>query len=290
MTLLELMQAAISVAMLGFVLSSMLAMGLGLTVREIIAPLRNVRLIVLSLVANFVLMPLVAIALARVLRLEEAFGVGLLLLGTAAGAPFLPKLAQIAKGNLAFAVGLMVLLMVITVGYLPVALPALLPGVSVNPAQIARSLFLLMLLPLAGALAVRAKFPAAAGRAKPVLDRISNLSLILLIALLTAVNLKSVLAVFGTGGILAGLLFLAVGYGIGWVLGGPTADTRRVLGLGTAQRNIAAALVVSRQSFDDPNVVVMVVVVAIVGLLILMPLSRWLAKKGIRHTDVGPSS
>ena len=290
MTLLELMQAAISVAMLGFVLSSMLAMGLGLTVREIIAPLRNVRLIVLSLVANFVLMPLVAIALARVLRLEEAFGVGLLLLGTAAGAPFLPKLAQIAKGNLAFAVGLMVLLMVITVGYLPVALPALLPGVSVNPAQIARSLFLLMLLPLAGALAVRAKFPAPAGRAKPVLDRISNLSLILLIALLTAVNLKSVLAVFGTGGILAGLLFLAVGYGIGWVLGGPTADTRRVLGLGTAQRNIAAALVVSRQSFDDPNVVVMVVVVAIVGLLILMPLSRWLAKKGIGHTDVGPSS
>jgi BASS family bile acid:Na+ symporter len=40
--------------------------------------------------------------------------VGLLLLGTAAGAPFLPKLAQIAKGNLAFAVGLMVLLMVVT--------------------------------------------------------------------------------------------------------------------------------------------------------------------------------
>ena len=282
MTLLELSQSAISVAMLCFVISSMLAMGLGLTIHEIIAPLRNIRLIVLSLVANFVLMPVVAIALARVLRLDEAFGVGLLLLGTAAGAPFLPKLAQIAKGNLAFAVGLMVLLMVITVGYLPVALPLLLPGVSVNPMQIARSLFLLMLLPLAGALAVKAKFPDAAGRAKPVLDRLSNLSLILLIALLTAVNLKSVLAVFGTGGILAGLLFLAVGYGIGWVLGGPTADTRRVLGLGTAQRNIAAALVVSRQSFDDPNVVVMVVVVAIVGLLILMPLSRWLAKKGVQ--------
>ena len=65
---------------------------------------------------------------------------------------------------------------------------------------------------------------------------------------------------------------------------GPAADTRRVLGLGTSQRNIAAALVVSRQSFDDPNVVVMVVVVAIVGLLILMPLSRWLAKKVIEPT------
>ena len=278
MTLLELSQAAISVAMLGFVLSSMVAMGLGLTIQEIVAPLRNVRLILLSLVANFVLMPFVAIALARLLRLDEPLGVGLLLLGTAAGAPFLPKLAQIAKGNLAFAVGLMVLLMVITVGYLPVVLPSLLPGVSVSPAKIARSLFLLMLLPLAGALAVKAKFPDASARAKPLLDRISNLSLILLIVLLTVVNVKSVLAVFGTGGILAGLLLLAAGYGIGWVLGGPAADTRRVLGLGTAQRNIAAALVVSRQSFDNPNVVVMVVVVAIVGLLILMPLSRFLAK------------
>jgi len=50
--------------------------------------------------------------------------------------------------------------------------------------------------------------------------------------------------------------------------------------LGTAQRNIAAALVVGSQSFSNPRVVVMVVVVAIVSLLILLPMSRLLAKKG----------
>jgi BASS family bile acid:Na+ symporter len=276
----ELMQKATSVAMLIFVLSSMLAMGLGLTVSQIITPLRNARLVVLSLLANFVLMPLAAVALAALLRLDQPLGVGLLLLGTAAGAPFLPKLAQIAKGNLAFAVGLMVLLMVVTVGYLPLVLPVLLPGVSVNPAKIARSLFLLMLLPLAGALAVKAWFAVAAARTKPVLDRVSNLSLILLVLLITAANINNVLAVFGTHGILAGLLFIAVGFGIGWLLGGPGMDTRRVLALGTAQRNIAAALVVGSQSFSDPKVVVMVVVVAIVSLLVLMPLSRLLAKRG----------
>jgi bile acid:Na+ symporter, BASS family len=199
-------------------------------------------------------------------------------LGSAAGAPFLPKLAQIARGNLAFAVGLMVLLMVITVGYLPLVLPLLLPGVSVNPAKIARSLFLLMLLPLAGALAVRAQFPDIAARTKPVLDRLSNLSLILLGLLITLANVNNVLDVFGTRGILAGLLFIAIGFVIGWFLGGPDINTRRVLALGTAQRNIAAALVVGSQSFSDPKVVVMVVVVAIVSLLVLMPLSRKLAK------------
>ena len=50
-----------------------------------------------------------------------------------------------------------------------------------------------------------------------------------------------------------------------------------VLALGTAQRNIAAALVVG-SSFSDPKVVVMVVVVAIVSMIILMPLSKMLAK------------
>src|SRR5580765_7684211 len=110
----DLKQAAISVAMMAFVLSSMLAMGLGLRVGEIVAPLRNWRLVTLSLVANFVVMPFVALALARILRLDESMGIGLLLLGMAGGAPFLPKLAQIARGNLAFAVGLMMLLMVIT--------------------------------------------------------------------------------------------------------------------------------------------------------------------------------
>src|SRR3954471_17862984 len=152
----DLKQAAISICMILFVVSSMLAMGFGLTMSAIVAPLRNWRLVALSLFANFVVMPFVALALARLLRLDESMRIGLLLLGLAGGAPFLPKLAQISRGNLAFAVGLMVMLMVITVGYLPLVLPLLLPGVSVHPTQIAKSLVFLMLVPLSGALVVNA--------------------------------------------------------------------------------------------------------------------------------------
>jgi BASS family bile acid:Na+ symporter len=56
--LMELLSKAATVAMLSFVVSSMLAMGAGLTVSRISEPLRNVRLVVLALLANFVLMPL----------------------------------------------------------------------------------------------------------------------------------------------------------------------------------------------------------------------------------------
>jgi bile acid:Na+ symporter, BASS family len=277
--LMDLLSKASTIAMLGFVISSMLAMGLGLSISQIIQPLRNPRLIVFALVSNFVLMPLCALALATVLRLDQPLGVGMLLLGCAAGAPFLPKLAELAKGNLPFAVGTMVLLMVVTVGYLPVVLPLLLPGVAVNPARIAQSLVLLMLLPLGIGLALKSRYEELAARVKPVLDQISNVSLILLVLLITAANLDKVLEVFGTRGILAGLLFIALGFAIGWLLGGPGTDTRRVLALGTGQRNIAAALVVGSQSFTDPRVVVMVIVVAIVGLITLMPLSRALANR-----------
>src|SRR6266700_2796062 len=110
-------------------------------------------------------------------------------------------------------------------------------------------LVLLMLLPLAIGLALKARYEELASRVKPTLDWISNISLILLVLLITAANIDKVLQVFGTRGILAGLLYIALGLGIGWLLGGPGTDTRRVMALGTSQRNIAAALVVASQSF-----------------------------------------
>ena len=221
--LMELLSKAATVAMLCFVVSSMLAMGAGLTATQIAEPLGNVRLVALALLANFVFMPICALALEKVLWLDESFGVGLLLLGCAAGAPFLPKLAELAKGNLAFAVGAMVVLMVVTVGYLPIVLPVLLPGVTVNPWEIARSLLVLMLLPLCIGVVLKARYENVATRVKPVLDWLSNVSLILLICLITAANIDKVLQVFGTRAILAGLLFIAFGFGIGWVLGGSDA-------------------------------------------------------------------
>jgi len=272
-----LLSQAATIAMLTFVISSMFAMGAGLTVVQILEPLRNTRLVLLALFANFVLTPLCAFALAKLLWLDEPLGAGLLLLGSAAGAPFLPKLAELAKGNLAFAIGAMALLMVTTVVYVPLILPLLIPGVSVNPWSIAGSLVLFMLIPLGAGLLLKAFFDSLAAWLKPVIDRISNISLVLLVLLITAANIGKVLQIFGTRGILAGILFIALGFGIGWLLGGPDADERRVVALATAQRNIAAALLVADESLGDPQVMVMVVVVAILGLIILLPLSRALA-------------
>lgn len=281
----ELLHIVTKASVLLFVVSSMLAMGLSLTLGQVIAPLRNGRLVSLTLLLNFVLLPLAALAISSLLQLEPPHRIGLLLLGMAAGAPFLPKLTEIAKGNMAFAVGMMVLLMVVTVGYLPLVLPLLLEGISVDPTKIARSLILIMLFPLAIGLVLKARYERTAARMQPMFNRISSISFVLLAVLLLVANIGNVIEVFGTGGILAGAILVAIGFSIGWLLGGPSNDTKRVMALGTAQRNVSAAILVSNQNFDDPKVVVMVIVTAMVGLLMLIPLSRLLAKHGSDGAD-----
>ena len=281
----ELLISGANASVVVFVVSSTLSVGLGLTVPQIAAPLRNGRLVALSLLANFVLAPVAAIGLSKLLGLDQPLAVGLLLVGIAGGAPFLLKLADLAKADMAFAVGLMVVLMVITVGYMPIVLPRLLEGVSVNPANIARSLILLMLIPLALGLALRAWLPPGAARARAFVAPVSSISMIFVVVLTTAGHLGSMLTILGSFGILAALLFVAVCFGIGWILGGPGDDTRGVLSLGTAQRNTAAALVVAGQNFDDAKVVVMITVVMIVSFVVLMPLARLLSGRARQAGD-----
>jgi len=204
----------------------------------------------------------------------------LILASTAAGAPFLPRLAQMAKGNLAFSVGLMVLLMVTSVLYMPLMLPLLLRGVTVNPWDIARPLIFLMLIPLAAALFVKARYAQRADSLAPYLAKASNIALVLLVAAGLLANLDSILGIVGTTGILAGLLFLAASFVIGFLFGGKQEAIRPVLGLGTAQRNLSAALVIATANFaDDPEVIVMVLILGLVGLTTLFITASFLGRR-----------
>ncbi|GAS88923.1 bile acid:sodium symporter family protein [Mycolicibacterium brisbanense] len=266
-----------NIAVVFFVISSTLAVGLSLTAGQILTPLKNVRLVALCLVANFALAPLAALGLWKALGLDEPFGIGLLLAGLAAGAPFLIKLAEFAKADIALSVGLMLLLVVVTVGYVPLVLPLLVRGTAVNPVRIAVSLVVLMLIPLSIGLSLRARRPSIAGRIRPAVGVVSNVSMVLVVLLTVAGHFRSVVSVFGTFAVLAAVVYTAVCAGIGWLVAVP--GTRDVFALGTAQRNAAAAFVVAGQNFDDPKVVVMITVVLIVEFLMLPPSSRALARR-----------
>ena len=274
MTLIEFFGAIAKLSGLLFVVASMLAMGLSLTMAQIVQPLKNIRLVVLALLANFVLVPLLAYGITLIIPLEQSLKVGLILLSTAAGAPFLPKLVQGAKGNVAFGVGLMVLLMVVTIVYMPLVLPLLLPGVQVNPWDIAKSLIVLMLIPLALGLLFKAHSPDSAAHWQPVIAKISSLAILILLVVGLGLNISNIIDLIGTGGIVALLLFIVGSFAIGFLLSGREPATRSVMALGAAQCNVSAAIVVAAQNFSGTNTLSFVLVAAILLLLILLPAAR----------------
>jgi BASS family bile acid:Na+ symporter len=202
------------------------------------------------------------------------------LLGTAAGAPFLPKLAQMASTNVAFAVGLMTLLMVVTIVYLPIVLPLLLPGVEVDAGQIALSLIVTMLVPLLIGLFIKARYEGVAETLQPVMSQISNISLALLLVLMLGLNIRNVVGLFGTGAILATLLFIASSIAGGYVLGGRSTDTRVVLALGSGQRNLAAAFVIATANFaNQPDVLVYLAAAGLVEMVVVLPMAAEFGKR-----------
>jgi BASS family bile acid:Na+ symporter len=279
MTLAEIFSALAGISGVLFVITSMLSMGLSLTISQILHPLKNIRLVALALLANFVLVPLLAYVIKLVIPLEQSLGIGLIVLATAAGAPFLPKLVQGAKGDVAFGVGLMVLLMVVTIVYVPIVLPLLLTGVEVNPWDIAQSLIVLMLIPLAIGLLIKSHSPDSAAHWQPFMNKISSLAILVLLVVALGLNASNILSLIGTGGILALLLFITGSLLIGLLLGGRDPAVRSVMGLGAAQRNISAAIVVAAQNFTEGNTLTYILVASILLLLVLLPTAKRLGAR-----------
>ena len=266
-----------------FVITSMLAMGMSLTVKQILEPLRNVRLVVLVLVGNFVLVPALAWLLTVLLPMGQAQTTAIILVGACAGAPFLPKLAQMSKGNLALSVGLMVLLMIVTIFYAPLVLPLLLPGAQVDALAIAQSLILLMLLPLGIGLLVRWRYAETAGGWQPDLSQASTYSLLVLIVAALVLQFRNIIGAIGSWLILGTLLLVVGAYLIGYLLSfGSDAAGRKVAALGTAQRNLAAALLVGA-SFGDPAILVMTLVACLVLMAPLLVTAGELGKRAAKQ-------
>ena len=221
-----------------------------------------------------------AVLVLQIISLERPHAIGLFLVASAAGAPFLIKLAESGETDVALGTTLLVVLLPATIVYMPLVVPLALPDAAVSTAAIARPLVLTMLLPLAVGLVAHAYAPAPAARLQPLAGRVSTAALLVIIAAQVLANLPAIVAIFATPAIVAALLLVAGAFVIGYALGGPSRASKEVLGLGTAQRNIGAATVVATQAIGDVDAVAMVIVTSLVGFAILFPAaalmrSRW---------------
>jgi len=274
------LQQFANLSVLIYIFSTMLSMGLNFFPKQFLEPLKDKNLILKSLAANFILLPIITYIILQVIPLGQGLTIGLILMAAGAGSPFMLKLVQYMKADMAFAVGLMLILSIVTLFYMPLLLSFLLPGVSVNPMTIASSLLVLIFLPLVIGTIVKSRYNGIAKKIQPTFNQISNIFIVIVVVLYLGLNYKDFLAVFGTGALITSIVFILAAFIIGYLLGGPSKNTKSALGMGTAIRNSSAAFVVAVTNFSSEyDVMAMIIVIYMLSLITMMIISGEMGKR-----------
>ena len=277
----EILQILLKISLVMFMVGNLLDMGLRLKLREALGGLRNVRFVVLSGLWGFVLCPALAYLLTKVIPLEQPYAIGLVLLGMTPCAPFLPMMVDKARGDLAYAAAFMLLASVVTVIYMPLAVPVIVKGLTADAWTIARPLLFFLMVPLAIGMAIqRASAPVAAGL-QPIVKKTTGIATLVMLVLCVVVYGKGFIGAVGTYAIGAQILFFSVAtaasYGLSFGL--PQAQ-KSVLALGMSTRNLGAAFAPLFAIADvDQRAIVMVALGVPMQTIFSLLAARWLARR-----------
>ncbi len=232
----------------------MVLIGLRVTFAELIEIGRNFRLVTRAAVANYLLVPTLAVALLILFEADPMVAAGFLVLAACPGAPFGPPFAGIARANVPEAVGLMVILAGSSAIVSPLLLTALLPWLAGGAAAridlvgMVGALLITQLLPLLLGLLLRHRWPQFAERLISPLELASKILNLSMAALILASQFQMLADIRVRG--FAGMLMLLTGsLAIGWLAGGPGRDSRRTMALTTSLRNVGVGLVIVTGNF-----------------------------------------
>lgn len=259
----------------------MFNVGLTQSLEDILEYLRNRNFGLRMLAANFILAPLLMWAILHLFPIDPYLAIGLTIFSVCAGAPFLIKLTQLSKHDMALGASTMITLTLATVIFVPFVLPIMSSDITIDGLTIAWTLIKQLILPVVLGLLVSKFIQGFARSVQPIIAKTGNLTLyILLVATLVGYfpELKNIL---GEGAILIGLCFIIGSFGIGYLLGGHNGEDhlQDIGALGTAQRNTAASMIIATQNFSDHPVVLVIITLAnTLGIFLLLVIAKFLSK------------
>jgi len=244
---------------LAFVFLVSLTFGVGLQANRehLKAILHDYGLLGRALLANVIIVPLLGVLLAKWLHLPGPVATGFLLMAIAPGIPFV--LVQVRKrgASLGLAVTLEILLPLISVATVPITAALVLPTPARAALPMGRfvvTLLVSQLLPLLAGIVVGALAPDSVARLLRPIKIVAVVTVLALVVLLIPKFTASITAVYGSNGMWAGLCLVVLSLVVGWALGGPVREDRRVLAFGTALRNIGLCALIATSSFETPLV------------------------------------
>lgn len=269
MTLDSLVKLVVTVA----VIEMMVTVGLGVAVADVMAVVRDGRLLTRAALANYVCVPAATAVLLMIFGAHPMVAAGFLVLAVCPGAPFGPPMAVLAGGNEALSVGWMTILAITSAVIAPASLYLLLPWVAGTQAMTVDAVYRMMgtligvqLLPLSVGLGIRHFRPGMADRILGPALRLGKVLNVIAIVLVVAAYYDLLLEV-RLMGLMGMLILLMVSLAAGWFLGGRSVEHRKTLALTTSLRNVGVGLVIATDAFGGTPAVTAVLAYGIVGII-----------------------
>jgi predicted Na+-dependent transporter len=240
-----------------FVALVMFSIGLRVNGGEFLNILRDRALFARTLLANCLLIPAIGFVLVHIFPLAPEARIGIMLLAAIPGTPIALQFTRKAKTRLAFAAAMTFALSVVSIVMIPLAIEVIPETAQRNERPIlllVTNIALYIALPLCAGVWAARHAPKVAPRLELPFGILASVIFIFLMWETRLLRAHAFTAIRGGGAILAMLLLLLLSMLIGWLIGGPDAESRRVLATSTSMRSVIVVLYVARYCFPDTNV------------------------------------
>ena len=280
-------QQSIVLALQASILLTVFGFGLQATWHDVLYVVRRPSLLVRSLVAMFVVMPVVAVALGLAFDFRPAVEIALVALAISPIPPLLPGRERKTGGEPSYALGLMAIAAVLSIVIVP-TLGQILGWYFTRPfvmasGAIARVALISAILPLAAGMAFGAAWPGLAARIAKPTGLIAKVLLLLGVLALLVGARSALWALLGNATLIAIVLFVVAGLTVGNALGGPRDEDKLVLALSTASRHPAIALAVAKANFpDEPYLGASILLYLLVSAAVGIPYQKWFTNRAER--------
>ena len=239
-----------------FLVATMLSIGLKVTVADLLSSVRDRGWMARSLAVNFLIIPALGLLLTAVIPMSMDVKVGFLLLAIAPGGLNAVQFTSKTTDGLSYAATTLFILSFLSVLVSPLLAAAVLPletSLVLPYGKIAAWLLLGVLAPMLAGLAVHRYWDGIAHKLAKPIALVGTVSFVVVVVLLWGVR-KQAKADIARPELAAMLIFIVAAMAVGWALGGPGKETRRILASGSSMRNAALGLMIAANSFPDTNV------------------------------------
>jgi len=252
------------------------AVGLGSRLKDFSYLTQRPGVMLRSLLAMYVVVPLLALAAVKLLHLPPGVELALLVLAISAGAPLLPR-KLMRLGNEEYVFSLVVISSLLAIVTVPAWLAVLEPQFprldTVDPAKVAVVLGKSFLLPLLLGMAARWLLRDASDRISDVLLKVVGVVFSASALTLLATHWQLIAAIFGLP-LLALGGFTSAALGVGHLMGGPDPNDRTALAVTCATRHVGVAMVIAAAT-PGPRTVVLIVAYMLASALVIIPYMKW---------------